>query len=70
MVAARKTLYEARAREHVAALASEREKTIAHLLKQQITVAQGIAIHQDDDDNRSIDNDSNPDAALTTHLHA
>jgi hypothetical protein len=42
MAAARKTLDEARAREHTAALAWEKEKTIAHHLEQQLTAAQGI----------------------------
>jgi hypothetical protein len=42
VAAARKTLDEARAREHAAALAGE--KNIAHHLEQQLTAAQGIAI--------------------------
>jgi hypothetical protein len=70
VAAARKTLDEARAREHAAALAWEKEKTIAHHLEQQLVAAQGITIPQDDDDDRSIDAGSNPDAALTVHLHA
>jgi hypothetical protein len=65
-----KTLDEARARERAAALAWEKEKTIACHLEQQLTAAQGITIPQDDDDDRFIDTGSNPDAALTAHLHA
>jgi hypothetical protein len=65
-----KTLDEARARECAAALAWEKEKIIARHLEQQLTAAQGITIPQDDDDDRSIDAGSNPDAALTTHLRA
>jgi hypothetical protein len=48
----------------------EKEKTIAHHLEQQLATAQGIAIPQDEDDDRSIDASSNPDTALTVHLHA
>jgi hypothetical protein len=70
VAAARKTLDEARARERAAALAWEKEKTIAHHLEQQLAAAQGITIPQDDDDDRSVDVASNPDAALTAHLHA
>jgi hypothetical protein len=66
---ARKTLDEAQASERVAALAWEKEKTIARHLEQQLAAAQGIAIPQDDDDDRSIDVGSNPDAALVAHLH-
>jgi hypothetical protein len=40
----RKTLDEAWAHEHAAALAWEKEKTITHHLKQQLAVAQGITI--------------------------
>jgi hypothetical protein len=68
MAVTRKTLDEARAREHATALAWE-EKTITHHLEQQFAVAQGIALPQDDEDNCSIDVSSNPAAALTTHLH-
>jgi hypothetical protein len=50
--------------------AKRKEKTIARHLKQQLTVAQGITIPQDDDDDRSVDAGSNPDDALTAHLHA
>jgi hypothetical protein len=50
-------------------LAWKEEKTIARHLEQQLTAAQGIAIPQDDDDDRSVDVSSNPDAALTAHLH-
>jgi hypothetical protein len=67
---ARKTLDEAKAREHVAALAWKKEKTIARHLEQQLAAAQGITIPQDDDDDRSVDAGSNPDAALIVHLHA
>jgi hypothetical protein len=69
VAAARKTLDEARACECTAALAWEKEKTIAHHLEQQLTAAQGITIPQDDDDNRSVNVGSNPDATLTAHLH-
>jgi hypothetical protein len=69
MAAARKTLGEACARERDAALAWEKEKTIAHHLEQQLTTTQGIAIPQGDDDDRSIDVGSNPDTTLITHLH-
>jgi hypothetical protein len=70
MATARKTLDEARACEHAAALAWEKEKTIACHLEQQLTATQGIVIPQDDDDDRSINTGSNPDAAFTAHLHA
>jgi hypothetical protein len=70
VAAARKTLDEARARERAATLAWEKEKTIDHHLEQQLTAAQVITIPQDDDDDRSVDAGSNPDAALTAHLHA
>jgi hypothetical protein len=63
-------LDEARARERAAALAWEKEKTIARHLEQQLAAAQGITIPQDDNDDRSVDVSSNPDAALTAHLHA
>jgi hypothetical protein len=69
MATARKTLDEARAHELAVTLAWEKEKTIARHLEQQLVAAQENAIPQDDDDNRSIDVSSNPDAALTTHLH-
>jgi hypothetical protein len=68
VAAACKTLDEARARERAAALAWEKEKTIAYHLEQLLAAAQGITIPQDDDD-RSIDVGTNPDIALTTHLH-
>jgi hypothetical protein len=70
VAATRKTLDEALARERAAALAWKKEKTIARHLEQQLTTAQGITIPQDDDDDRSIDVGSNPDAVLTVHLHA
>ncbi len=70
VAAARKTLDEARARERAAALAWEKEKTIARHLEQQLAAAQGITIPQDDDDDRSVDAGSNLNAALTAHLHA
>jgi hypothetical protein len=70
VAAARKTLDEARAHKHATALAWEKEKTIARHLKQHLTAAQWITIPQDNDDDRSVDVGSNPDAALTTHLHA
>jgi hypothetical protein len=69
VAAARKTLDEAPARERATALAWEKEKTITHRLEQQLTAAQGIAIPQDNDDDRSINAGSNPDAALTMYLH-
>jgi hypothetical protein len=69
VAAARKTLDEARVREHVVTLAWEKEKTIARHLEQHLAAAQGITIPQDDDDDRSVVVSSNPDAALTTHLH-
>jgi hypothetical protein len=69
VAAARKTLDEARARERAAALAWKKEKTIARHLEQQLAVAQGILIPQDDDDDGSVDVGSNSDAALTAHLH-
>jgi hypothetical protein len=69
VAATRKTLDEARACERAAALAWEKEKTIARHLEQQLAAAQGITIPQDNDD-RSVDASSNPDAALTVHLHA
>jgi hypothetical protein len=64
-----KTLDNAQVHERAAILAWETEKTITHHLKQQLIVAQGIVIPQDDDDDRSINAGFNPDAALTTHLH-
>jgi hypothetical protein len=67
---ARKTLDEAQASERVAALAWQKEKTIASHLEQQLTAAQGIAIPQDEDDDRSVDAGSNPNTTLTAHLHA
>jgi hypothetical protein len=63
MAAARKTLDKARAHERVAALAWEKEKSITLHLEQQLAVAQGITIPEDDNDGRS-------DATLITHLHA
>jgi hypothetical protein len=66
----RKTLDEARAHERAAALAWEKEKTIARHLEQQLIAAQGITIPQDDDDDCSVDVGSNPNAALTAHMHA
>jgi hypothetical protein len=50
------------------ALAWEKEKTITRHLEQQLAAAHEIAIPQDDDD-RFVDAGSNPDAALTVHLH-
>jgi hypothetical protein len=67
---AHKTLDEARSRERAAALAWEKEKTIARHLEQQLAAAQGITIPQDDNDDRFVNASSNPDAALTAHLHA
>jgi pyruvate/2-oxoglutarate dehydrogenase complex dihydrolipoamide acyltransferase (E2) component len=69
VAAARKTLDEARTRERAAALTWEKGKTIACHLEQQLAAAQGITIPQDDDNDRFIDVGSNPDAALTVHLH-
>jgi hypothetical protein len=51
--------------ERASALAWEKEKTIARHLEQQFAAAQGITHPQDDDDDRSIDASSNPDAALS-----
>jgi hypothetical protein len=70
VVAARKTLGKAQACECTTALAWEKEKTISRHLEQQLAAVQGIAIPQDDDDDRSVDVGSNPNAALTAHLHA
>jgi 2-keto-3-deoxy-galactonokinase len=70
MATARKTLDEARSYEHATALAWEKEKTIACHLEQRLTATQGIVIPQDDDDDRSINIGSNPDAAFIAHLHA
>jgi hypothetical protein len=67
VAAARKTLDEARAREHAVALAWEKEKTIACHLEHQLTTAQGIATPQDNDDDCSNDASSNLDAALAAH---
>jgi hypothetical protein len=69
VAAARKTLDKVRACERAAALAWEKEKTIARHLEQQLIAAQEITIPQDDDDDRSVDVGSNLDAALTAHLH-
>jgi hypothetical protein len=46
-----------------------RRRPSPHRLEQQLTAAQGIAIPQDNDDDRSINAGSNPDAALTMYLH-
>jgi hypothetical protein len=70
MAAARKTLNEVQAHEHTTILVWEKEKTIVPHLEQQLTAAPGIVIPQYDDDDRSIDASSNPDATLITHLHA
>jgi hypothetical protein len=70
VVAARKTLDEARACERATALAWEKENTIVRHLEQQLIAVEGITIPQDDDDDHSIDGGSNLDDALTTHLHA
>jgi hypothetical protein len=70
VLAAHKTLDEARARQRAAALAWEKEKAIARHLEQQLVVAHGIVIPQDDDEDRSVDAGSNLDTALITHLHA
>jgi hypothetical protein len=67
---ARNTLDEARVRKRATALAWEKGKTIARHLEQQLTTVQGIMIPQDDGDDRSTNVGSNPDAALTVHLHA
>jgi hypothetical protein len=63
VAAARKTLVEARARERAATLAWEKEQIIAYHLEQQLATAQGIAIPQDDDDDRSV----NADSTRATH---
>jgi mannose-1-phosphate guanylyltransferase len=68
--AAHKTLDEARARQRATALAWEKEEAIARHMEKKLVVAHGIAIPQDDDEDRSVDAGSNLDAALTTHLHA
>jgi hypothetical protein len=70
MAATCKTLVKARARERSTTLTWDKEKTITHHLEQQLAAAQGIMIHQDDDDNHSIDASSNIDAALNAHRHA
>jgi hypothetical protein len=70
MAIARKTLNEAHVCERAIALAWEKEKTNACHLEQQLAIAHGIVIPQDDDDDCSIDADSNPDAILVTHLNA
>jgi hypothetical protein len=70
MAAACKTLDETRTCKHVPALTWEKEKTIARHLEQQLAAAQGITIPQDDDEDHSINAGSNPNAALTPHLHA
>jgi hypothetical protein len=70
VTAACKTLDEARARECATSLAWEKKKTIARHLKQQLIAAQGITLPHDDNDDRSINAGSNPDATLTAHLHA
>jgi hypothetical protein len=69
VAAARKTLDGARVHERATALAWEKEKTITRHLEQQLVAAQGITISQDDDDDCSINADSNPNVALTVHLH-
>jgi hypothetical protein len=70
VVATCKTLDKARAHERAAALTWEKEKTITPHLEQQLTAAQGIMIPQDDGDDHSINVSSNPNATLTTLLHA
>jgi hypothetical protein len=62
------TLDKARMRERAAALAWE-EKTINRYLEQQLVIAQGIVVPQDDNDDRYVDGGSKPDAALIAHLH-
>jgi hypothetical protein len=47
----------------------EKEKTTTRHLEQQLIAAQGIAIPQDDNSDRSINVGSNPDATLAVHLH-
>jgi hypothetical protein len=69
MDVARKTLDEARVCELAVGLTWE-EKTTVHHPEQQLTTAQGIAIPQYDDDDRSDDAGSNPDATLIVHLPA
>jgi hypothetical protein len=69
MAAACNTLDDAWVHERAAALTWEKEKTIAHYLEQQLTAAHRITIPQDDDNDPSVDADSNPDAALAAHLH-
>jgi hypothetical protein len=56
--------------ERAATLAWEKEKIITRQLEQQLVTTQRIAIPQDDDNDRSVDSGSNPDADLTAHLHA
>jgi hypothetical protein len=70
MAISRKTLDEAQAREHTVALSWEKEKIIACHLEQQLAAIQEIVIPQDDNDDHSVDTGSNPDTALTVHLHA
>jgi hypothetical protein len=69
VAAARKTLDEARAHKHAAALAWEKEKIIARHMEQQLATTQGIVIIQDNNEDRFIDAGSNPNAALTAHMH-
>jgi hypothetical protein len=68
VVVACKTLVEVGAHKRAAALAWGK-KTIARHLEQQLFTAQGIVIPQDNNDDCSVDADSNPDATLTVHLH-
>jgi hypothetical protein len=68
--ATHKILDEAQTRKRAAALTWENEKTITHHLEEQLAIAHGIMILQDDDDDLSINADNNCDAALTAHLHA
>jgi hypothetical protein len=62
MATARKTLDEVRVHECTTALAWEKEKTITRHLEQHLTASQGIMVPQEEDVDRSIDTDSNPDA--------
>jgi hypothetical protein len=64
VAATRKTLDEARACQRPRL--GEGEDHARHL-EQQLAAAQGIATPDDDD--RSVDTGSNPDAALTAHFH-
>jgi hypothetical protein len=70
MATTRKTLDKAHAAKCAFTLAWEKENTNTCHLEQQLAATQGIVIPQDNDDDRSIDTSSNPNAALVTLLQA